>query len=87
MKQIDCAKAVALAALAAGGIVSTANAAVLDATSHTEVALSPSVGHASPVAYLQSIASASPNSVNVDQGTNHVHINEVSVGFEGGFEV
>jgi hypothetical protein len=87
MNQTGCAKAVLLAAIAAGGLAGTAKAAVTDVNTNPEVALSSTVAHSAPLAYLKSIASAKPNSVNVDQGNMHVHINEVFVAGENGFEV
>jgi hypothetical protein len=82
MKQIECAKAVALAALTAGGLVGTANAAVLDSTTHAEVALSSAAGDASLLAYLEPSLHPSLNG----KGETHTNSIPTPISFEGEFE-
>jgi hypothetical protein len=87
MKKPECAKAVMLAAIAAGGLIGAANTAVADVNTHPEVGLSTSVVSSGPLAYLRSITPSKLGSVNVDQGNMHVHINQDWVDSESGFEV
>ena len=83
MSQNNCAKAVMLAAIAACGLAGTSQAAV----THSGVALSNAVAASTPLAHLQSTATVSPSSVNVDQGNMHVHINQSIQPGESSFEV
>ena len=79
------ARAVMLAAIAAGALASTANS-VPEQTNH-QVTLSSAVAASTPLPYLQASLTPKLNSVNVDQGNMHVHINQqVRIG-ESSFEV
>jgi hypothetical protein len=86
MNHTGCAKAVMLAAIAAGGLAGTAKAAVTDVNTNPEVALSSAVAHSVPLAYLKSIASAKANSVDIDLDFEHLHIHDSATG-ENIFEV
>lgn len=84
MSNNRCARAVMLAAIAAGGLASTAKA--VPASSTNEVTLSDAVATSAPLAHLAALA-PKPRSVNVDQGNMHVHINEQTRPGESIFEV
>jgi hypothetical protein len=71
---LKCAKVVALAVFAAGGISNAASAAALDGNVNPNLALSPELESAAPLAYL-GFASTSPIRPIQPIGEDHDHDN------------